>query len=363
MKIELKHIKVRDLFDRYVDNEEEGVKGYGGRLNIRPKYQREFVYKEKQRNAVIDTLKKGYPLNIFYWVKNNDNDFEVLDGQQRTISICRYIAGDFSFDEYYFANLPKDQRENILDYEIMVYFCEGKDSEKLEWFKTINIAGEPLTNQELRNAIYAGPWSTDAKRYFSKTGCAAYNVASDYMKGTPIRQDYLETALSWMAARKSTSIEDYMGKHQKDPNALELWSYFSSVMVWVKGTFTKYWKEMKGVEWGLLYNRYGNTTLDTVKLNKKIAELMADEDVTRKAGIFEYVLSGKESLLSIRTFSQRDKRTTYEKQNHKCCKCGKECSLSEMEADHITPWSKGGKTVPENCQMLCKDCNRRKSNR
>ena len=191
MKIELHHIKVRDLANGYENSNEEGVIGYSGQLNIRPKYQREFVYKEDQRNAVIDTLRKEYPLNVMYWVKNNDGTFEVLDGQQRSVSICEYIHNKFSFNFQMFNNLQDDEKEQILNYELMVYFCEGKDSEKLEWFQVVNIAGAVLTKQEILNAIYCGTWVTDAKRYFSKTSCAAYQLGNKLLNGTAIRQDYL----------------------------------------------------------------------------------------------------------------------------------------------------------------------------
>ena len=198
MKIELKEVKVRDLVENYINNDEDGVTGYNGLLNIRPKYQREFVYGIKQRDEVIRTVRKGFPLNVMYWVINEDGNFELLDGQQRTISICEYVNGSFSLDYQFFHNLEKDEQEQILEYPLMIYVCEGKDSEKLDWFKTINIAGAELTQQELRNAIYTGEWLTDAKRHFSKTNCPAQNMASDYLTGSSIRQDYLQTAIKWI---------------------------------------------------------------------------------------------------------------------------------------------------------------------
>ncbi len=209
MEVRLKDITVRELVKDYQDNEENGVVGYGGKLDIRPPFQREFVYNDKQQKAVIDTVSKGFPLNVMYWaVRDNDEEkpFEIIDGQQRTLSICKYINSEFSFKDLYFHNLEEDQKEKILDYKLTVYVCEGTDSEKLEWFKTINIAGEELTDQELRNAVYHGSWVTDAKRYFSKTGCPAYQIGSDYMNGTPIRQDYLETVIKWISENK---IEGY----------------------------------------------------------------------------------------------------------------------------------------------------------
>ena len=358
MKIELHEITIRDIAENYIDNAENGIIGYNGKLNIRPKYQREFVYKEKQRDSVIETVVKGFPLNVMYWVKNSDNDFEVLDGQQRTISFCQYVNGDFSLNNRAFHNLTKTEQQQILDYKVMVYFCEGNDKEKLDWFKTINIAGEKLTDQELRNAVYTGTWLSDAKLKFSKRNCAAYLKGNKYLSGEPIRQEYLETALKWINGGK---IEEYMATHQHSPNANELYSYFLKVIDWVEMTFTKYRREMKGIEWGVLYNQYKDIVVDTVELEKEITSLMADDDVTSKKGIYVYVLTRQERHLSIRDFDNRMKRSAYERQKGICKKCGKHFELEQMEADHITPWSRGGKTISENCQMLCRDCNRRKS--
>lgn len=358
MKIELKEITIREVSNGYINDNEEGVVGYGGNLNIRPKYQREFVYKDKQRDAVIETVKKNFPLNVMYWVKNEDDTYEVLDGQQRTISICEYVAGAFSLNSMYIGNLTDVEKNQILDYKLMVYFCEGNDKEKLDWFKTINIAGEKLTNQELRNAIYTGTWLTDAKKYFSKTGCPAYNIGSDYLTGSPIRQDYLETAISWLSNEK---IEDYMAESQHKPNANELWLYYNSLISWIRVVFPKYRREMKGVSFGPLYNAYKDKEFDDKKLEAEITELMQDEDVTKKSGIYEYVLTRNERYLSIRTFTDKQKRESYERQKGICVKCGVQFELNEMEADHITPWHEGGKTTAENCQMLCKYDNRIKS--
>ena len=286
MKIELKPIKLKDLFQGYKDDAEEGVVAYGGLLDVRPKYQREFVYKDEQRNAVIDTVRKGFPLNVMYWVKKDDGGFEVLDGQQRTLSICQYLIGDFSIKEQYFHSLTDDQQAQILNYELMVYFCEGSDSEKLEWFKTINIAGEKLFDQELRNAVYTGEWLTDAKRHFSKTGCPAMGLGEKYVKGIAIRQEILELALSWINndAKGTTDekIRQYMADHQHDSNANELWLYFTQVINWVETIFPTYRREMKGLPWGLLYNEFGKQALDTKKLEAEVAQLMTDEVVSLK---------------------------------------------------------------------------------
>lgn len=359
MKIELKEITVKELSDGYVDNSEAGVVGYGGKLDVRPPYQREFIYKDKQRDAVIDTVRKDFPLNVMYWAVREDGNYEVIDGQQRTISLCQYVNGDFSFENLYIHNLQDDKKEQILNYKLMVYLCSGTDSEKLEWFKTINIAGEKLTDQELRNAVYSGAWVTDAKRYFSKNGCAAYGLASDYVTGSPIRQEYLQTAIEWI---NEGDVEGYMGVHQHDPTAIELWNYFQSVMSWVSATFsTKRSKFMKTVDWGTLYNNFKDEKLDPKSIEKETAKLIADDEVQKKSGIYPYILTRDEKYLGIRQFTDSMKQKVYERQQGICVKCSKHFDISEMEGDHITPWREGGKTVEENCQMLCKDDNRRKS--
>lgn len=359
MKIELHEITVREISRNYTDNAEEGVIGYGGKLNIRPPYQREFIYGDEKRNAVIETIIKGFPLNVMYWVKNSEDDFEVLDGQQRTISFCRYVNGEFSLNNRAFHNLTETEKEKILNYEVMVYFCAGNDKEKLDWFKIINIAGEKLTDQELRNAVYTGPWLSSAKAMFSKTNCAAYGLAHDYVPGSPIRQDYLETAIKWISKGQ---IEGYMSAHQHDPNANALWAYFQNVINWVMQTFRKHRTEMKkGIDWGSLYDAHKDKVFDTAKLEEQIKSLMMDDDVQLKKGIYFYVLDGDERHLNIRAFTAQQKREAYERQNGICHVCHKPFDIEDMEGDHITPWHEGGKTVPENCQMLCKDCNRRKS--
>ena len=358
MKIDLKKITIKKLTDGFVDNAEQGVVAYGGNLDIRPPYQREFIYKDKQRDAVIDSVQKDFPLNVMYWAVRKDGNYEVIDGQQRTLSICQYVKGDFSIKELAFHNLKDDQQNQILGYELMVYFCSGTDSEKLDWFRTINIAGEEHTDQELRNAVYAGPWTASAKPIFSKTNCAAYGLASNYLRGSPIRQEYLETAIDWHSKGK---IDKYMSKHQHDKNATPLWQYFQKVIAWVKATFPKHRREMKGVDWGVLYNQFKDEEFDTDKLEKEITKLMTDDDVERKSGIYPYVLDRDERHLNIRGFSDNMKREAYERQKGICVKCKKKFQLDEMESDHIKPWHEGGKTTAANCQMLCKDDNRRKS--
>ena len=361
MKIELHEIPIREVANGYKDSQESGVVAYGGLLDVRPAYQREFIYKDDKRNAVIDTVRKNFPLNVMYWVKTKQGTYEVLDGQQRTISICQYINKDYSIDYQYFHNLTADEQEQILDYKLMVYICEGTDKEQLDWFRVINIAGEKLTDQELRNAVYTGEWLTDAKRYFSKTSCPAYQIASKYLNGVANRQDYLQTALRWISAREGKVIEEYMSEHQHDSNANELWLYFKSVIDWVMILFPHYRKEMKGIEWGILYNKYHQNSYDSKVLEQKIVALIDDDDVGSIKGIYEYLFDGLEKHLSLRQFDDKTKKKVYQKQNGICAKCGKHFQLEEMEADHIDPWHEGGKTVIENCQMLCKHCNRTKS--
>jgi hypothetical protein len=367
MKIIMKNISVADLVEGYEDKTktEEGIRGYGGRLNIRPAFQREYIYKGKQRDDVVHTVRKGFPLNTMYWVVAGDG-FELLDGQQRTISICWYIQGGFSVDidgsAMYFNNLPTDRKQEVLDYELSVYVCEGTESEKLDWFKIINTASVVLTDQELRNAIYTGPWLADAKRWFSRTGAPAVQEGRDRLvKGTPNRQEILETALDWLSSGK---IEDYMGKHQHDKDAQELWQYWQEVFDWVKRVFPNQdsarSRLMKGLPWGRLYNDHSGDRLNAAELEQKILKLIDDDDVDNKRGIYEYLLTGNEKTLGLRAFDEKTKVKAYEKQKGLCAKCGTHFEFGEMEADHVIPWSKGGKTELDNCQMLCMKDNRAK---
>lgn len=372
MEITLHQIKIRELAEGYQDLSitEEGIVGFGGRLNIRPKYQREFVYDDKKRNAVIDTIWNNFPLNVMYWVETDGADgiqYELLDGQQRTISICSFIAGEFMMNIEgnlcAWSNLTETQKERILNYPLQIYICKnGTDEEKLKWFNIINIAGEKLTEQEIRNAIYSGPWVTQAKRRFSKTGCVAYKIASDFMSGSPIRQEYFEKALKWIGNAQGKSIEQYMAEHQHDTDADQLWQYFQDVIHWVEKLFRrKYKKEMKSVDWGFLYNQYRDTTLTATAIGEEVSRLMADSDVQKKTGIFHYIFDHDIRHLGIRAFDDNTKREVYERQGGICAMCGKHFDIEQMEADHITPWHEGGRTIAENCQMLCRECNRRKS--
>ena len=371
MNIELHKIAIRELVENYEDDAEKGVRAYGGRLDVRPPYQREFIYRQEERDAVIRTVMRGFPLNVMYWVKTKEGAYEVMDGQQRTISICRYVANDFAWGDldlgqkYFHRQLP-DIQKKFLDYELMVYFCEGDESEKIDWFKTINIAGLKLTDQEMRNAVYAGPWVADAKRYFSKNGCVAYKLAGKYLNGEVDRQKYLETAIKWITeSDRAEVIEKYMGLHQGDEEATELWLHFQKVINWVETLFPNYRREMKGLDWGGFYTRYAAKRYSPAKLEHEVAALMADREVQRKSGIYEFLLSDRtlHEKLNLRAFEPDDMRVAYEHQGGKCPLCGKRFPFGEMRGDHIRPWSKGGKTVPENLQMLCADCNARKSDK
>lgn len=381
-------ITVRDLVAGYYDaSEQEGaVVGYGGRLNIRPAFQRNFVYGEKERDLVIQTVRHIFPLNVMYWAKTGDDQYEVIDGQQRTISICQYVdditkteigdqgqylSGEFSIDwdgtPKKFSNLTKDQQEKILDYELSIYICEGTADEKITWFNVINIAGLEQTPQEIRNANYTGKWLMDAKRFFSKTGGPAVELGKNLVTGEANRQKILETALRWISLDYDNShkgIERYMADHQNEENADELRVYYRNVVDWATTIFPNQSSArvqlMKGLEWGKFYNEHKEDELNAQDLEQRIVDLIADDEVDNKKGIYEYLLTGNERTLNLRAFDEKTKIKKYEEQKGICKNCGKHFEINEMEGDHITPWSEGGKTVAENCQMLCKDCNRRK---
>lgn len=373
LKIKEKRVTVGEITKGYINNEEQGVRGYDGLLDIRPPYQREFIYNEQEQCAVIGTVLHERPLNIMYWVKRSDDaecPYEVMDGQQRTLSLCEYVTGKFAYEFMNFFNLPADKQKKILNYELTVYVCEGEESEKLEWFKTINIAGKPLNEQEIRNAVYAGPFVSDAKKHFSKNNCGAYRLGKDLVNGSPIRQDFFKKALEWMAEHETRSgnpqsAVGYMSVHQHDLNAMPIWTYFQTVLHWAMDTFKmkRFKKIMKGLDWAKFYDEYHEKVLDIKAMEKQISELMGDDEIQKPQGIIPYVLTGDEHYLDLRTFSDKIKLAVWEKQNHKCALCGKEFDYVLMEGDHITPWRDGGRTVIENCQMLCRDCNRRKGSK
>lgn len=373
MKIEPKQIKVREVFDSYADNGDDGVFAYGGRLAIRPPYQREFVYDNEQAEAVIQTVLKGFPLNVMYWVKVGNDSYEVLDGQQRTLSVMQYLKHQFSITldgkKYYWDALPDDKYNAIMNYEFMVYICEGEESEKLEWFKVVNIAGEKLSDQELRNSVYTGEWLSDAKRHFSKRNCAAKKMSDKYITGDPNRQELLEKALKGICEYQGIKeITEYMAQHKSDADADELWQYFQDVIHWVEKIFPKYFSDMKGLDWCHLYNTYHGRTYNSSVMGAEVKRLHEDDEVQKTKGIYEFLLcrdtdSFAGRLLNLRVFDKRDKTAAYSRQNGICPVCGEHFEYDEMEGDHIKPWSKGGQTTPDNCQMLCKSCNAKKTDK
>lgn len=373
MTIKQLEVTVGEITKGYINNEEQGVRGYNGLLDIRPPYQREFIYNEAEQRAVINTVLNEYPLNVMYWVKRSDDaecPYEVMDGQQRTLSLCEYVAGKFALKFKNFFNQTPDIQKKILDYKLSVYVCEGKESEKLEWFKTINIAGKPLNEQEIRNAVYAGPFVSDAKHHFSKSNCGAYRLGKDLVNGSPIRQDFFKKALEWMAEHetrngKLQSAVGYMAIHQHDKNAIPLWTYFQNVLNWAISTFNmkKFKIIMKGVDWALFYDKYHEQPLDIKVMEDRISDLIGDDEIQKPNGIIPYVLTGDERYLDLRTFKDKVKKAIWEKQNHKCAICGKEFDFEFMEGDHIKPWREGGRTDIKNCQMLCRQCNRSKGSK
>lgn len=373
MNIDPVSIKVSDIFDGYVDNGDDGVFAYGGKLAVRPAYQREFVYNQEQSEAVIHTVLNGFPLNVMYWVKVGDDRYEVLDGQQRTLSVMQYLKHKFQITidgkNYYWDSLPDDKYNAIMNYEFKIYICEGTESEKLAWFKVVNIGGAKLTDQELRNSVYTGEWLSDAKMHFSKRNCAAKGLADRYITGDPNRQELLEKALKGICEYQNIqNITEYMALHKSDKDADELWQYFQDVIHWVEKIFPKYYKDMKGLDWCHLYNKYHNNSYNSNEFSKEVKRLHEDDEVQKTKGIYEYLLCREVDpfagrLLNLRAFDKRDKMAAYSRQDGICPICKQHFEFDDMEGDHIKPWSKGGHTIQENCQMLCKDCNNKKSDK
>lgn len=350
---ELIAISIREIFVDY-KNDINGASAMNGNLNIRPQYQREFIYSLNEQQEVIRTILLNQSLGLIYWSKNDDGSYEIIDGQQRITSIMEYLSGNFEFENMYQHSLSKEELKTILDYELIVEISTGTSLEKLKKFERVNIIGEQLNKQELRNAMFVGTWINDLRARFSRPQNGASDIAKDYIKGSAIRQDYLETILKWKAkADNVNSIEKYMSLHQHDPNAINEWSYFRNTIDWVKTTFSNYRKEMKGIDWGDIYNKYGSQSYDSKAIEGAVKVLMADEDVTKKAGIYPYIFDKKEKHLNIRAFTPNQKRQAYENQNGICPVCGEHFQFEEMAGDHIKPWSKGGKTTIDNLQMLC----------
>lgn len=369
MQITKEDVTVRDVANGYEDKGDNGVYALQGKLILKPKFQRNFVYNQQQQAAVIDSIRQGYPLGLIYWAKRPDGKLEVLDGQQRLRSICSFVHDDYSIDHRFWHNLTQDEKNVILDYKLDVRVCDGTEAEKLAYFKRINTPGVTLNNQELLNATYSGDWLEDAKQHFSKRKNSATDIADGYISGNPIRQDILEQVLSWAANKEKLEAEaDYMAEHQKDVDANSLWQYYQKVIGWAKILFPT---ARKGVTdhqpWGILYNKYKDKTYNTNDLEKTMEQLLLNDDVKKKSGIIPFLLSDRTDIdykyLNLRQFTKSQKIRQYEKQKGICPICHKHFALDEMEADHIIPFSLGkpGWSNDNNLQLLCKHDNRAKS--
>jgi len=388
MKTALREYSVKDIVNGFEYNELEGKGLYGlnGKLTIQPEYQRNYIYADGKRDvAVVSSLLKGYPLGLIYFNKPTKDTLEVLDGQQRITSFGRFTKDKFAIKdengmEQYFSGMAKDKQEIILNSTILVYECEGTETEIKEWFKTVNTAGVPLNDQELLNAVYSGPFTTLGRAEFSNSQNSNIAKWGAYVSGAVIRQDYWERALEWVSKSKG-NIAGYMSLHRFDDNIDEVKKYFNGVIDWVSGLFVDVEKEMRGLEWGRLYENYHSQKFDLDALNKKVQQHYGDGYVKNRRGIWEYVLGGEQdvNLLDIRIFDEPTKKAAYATQtkdanengfsNCPLCREGHHANkekiwrIDEMDADHVTPWSKKGSTSPENCQMLCKTHNRSKGNR
>ena len=388
MKTILKtNITVKDICEGFVYNELEGkgLFGLSGKLTIQPEYQRNYIYASdggKREIAVIESILKGYPIGLIYFNKVSEKNMEVLDGQQRITSVGRFVTDKFAIKDengmQYFGAMAEDKKIKILETKLLIYECEGTESQIKEWFKTINIAGVPLVPQELLNAIYSGPFVTLGKEEFSNSQNANIQKWSAYIKGSANRQAFLESALDWVS---HGNIDDYMSRNRNDKNINELKKYFNSVIDWISSVFTDVESEMCGLEWGRLYEEYHKKAYDSKKVSAEVRKLYADPYIKNRKGIFEYILGGSADtkLLEVRIFDEADKKTVYLAQTAKaekkgesnCSYCAighdtnkeKIWSLAEMDADHVAAWSKGGKTTIKNCEMLCKTHNRAKGNR
>lgn len=389
-------VTIRDLVDGYLDKGEQGVVAFGGKLNVRPAFQRAFVYNPDDRDRVMQSVYNNMPLNSMYWAINPDETYEVIDGQQRIISICQFITNDdgngnpiaIDFNgrnTQTFEGLSPDKQQEILDYRLQIYVCEGTDDEKLDWFHTINIAGKQMTNQELLNANYTGQWLTSAKQFFSKRhnneaiNMSYYDnddkktllsLSTDKVLGNmgslgekANRQLLLELALGWRIDATPTEylhIKDYMGKHRFDDDARELIDYFKSVISWVKQTFVTYRTDMKDVDWGILHNKYHHKSFDAALIRQELNRLYelydVDPDGLKKKGFYEYCLSGDRNLIWHRAFSERQQKQAYDNQKKKCARCHKVFPLKELDGHHKIAFADGGETTVENCLMLCKNC-------
>lgn len=386
MRTQLKKYTVRQICDGFVYNELEGrgLFGLSGKLTIQPEYQRNYIYADGKRDvAVIQSVLKNYPIGLIYFNVTDDGNFEVLDGQQRLTSLGRYFTNKFAVKdgngmEQYFTGLANNLKKKILDTELLIYECQGTESEIKDWFKTINIVGVPLNNQELLNAVHSGPFVTAAKSEYSNSNNALLQKWQTYVKGDVKRQAILETALKWVS---QDNIDNYMSQHRFDMNINEMKTYFNTVIDWAGSVFITIEKEMQGLEWGRLYEQYHNNSYNPTIINDRVHELYADPDITKRAGVFEFILEGEKNpaLLNIRSFPETDKKAKYSEQTNKakltgtsnCPICNTDVeyehidkiwNYNEMAGDHIVPWSKGGKTERDNLQMLCKHHNSMKFN-
>ena len=387
METKLRTYTIGEICEGFVYNELEGKGLYGlaGKLTIQPEYQRNYIYADGKKDvAVVQSVLHQYPLGVFYFNKTDDGRLEVLDGQQRITSLGRYVTGQFGIvddrgiTQYFEDSLSEELRQQFLNTELLVYECEGTENEIRKWFETVNIAGVPLNNQELLNAVYSGKFVTLAKEEFSNSQNSKIQKWSHFIAGSVNRQDYLERALQWVSRG---NVMDYMSRHRRDDNITELKQYFNCVIDWITSVFTDVESEMRGLEWGRLYETYHTKPYNPTEISQKVHELYGDPFVKSRKGIFEYVLGGCENkkLLDIRIFDESTKRKVYQQQTDKAkaegvsncpyCAIGHDqnarriWNLAEMDADHVTAWSKGGSTNIENCQMLCKTHNRAKGNR
>ena len=387
MKTTLKtNITIKDICEGFVYNELEGkgLFGLSGKLTIQPEYQRNYIYADGKKDvAVMESILKSYPIGLIYFNKVSDDNLEVLDGQQRITSFGRFVTNKFAIKdengmEQYFSGIAADKQDKILETKLLIYECEGNETEIKEWYRTINIVGVPLNNQELLNAVFSGPFVTLGKEEFSNSQNANIQKWSAYVKGSANRQEFLERALDWVS---KGNIDDYMSRHRYDKKINELKTYFNSVIEWVSNVFRDVESEMRGLEWGRLYEEYHKKAYNPQKVSAEVQKLYGDPYVKNRKGIFEYILGGSVNtkLLDVRVFDEATKKSVYTKQtagaeakgksNCPLCAIGHDANkskiwqFSEMDADHVAAWSKGGATNAKNCQMLCKTHNRAKGNR